>query len=426
MSDAGHILIVTSDAKLREELFAAFASLRDRVPPPVSVDSMRKGIESTRNRAPELIVVEMTTDLVELRNFAAEINANAPAATIAAVFSREALDADGNESAVIINALRAGVGDFLRRPVSSSELAELLARNRNQQTPPSAAQGHVVSFISNKGGVGKSTMAVNSAVGLALRRPGRVLLIDASLQMGVASSMLDLTPRVTLTDVASEHNRIDETMLRQMATPHASGLHLLAAPADAVEAASVDDEVVSRILTLARRAYDFVVVDTFPLFDRVVVAVLDLSDRTYVVLENVVPTVIGAARMLQVLDDIGFPKERRRVILNRMTSIAGGPAAHDVAARLGSEIFAALPYDKGIIAAANTGRPFVMQTRGFLGSLNRFLKGFQEVLADLEGLQGGQDESAHVDMSQNGLSVASQRSATDFIANPKEPEVGDE
>ena len=131
-----------------------------------------------------------------------------------------------------------------------------------------------------------------------MRHPERVLLVDASLQMGVCASLLDLTPTTSLSDVVREKDRLDETLIRQLAMPHSSGLHLLAAPADAVEAADIDDEVISRILTLARHTYDFVMVDTFPMLDRAIVAVLDLSDRAYVVLENVVPTVLGAVKLV--------------------------------------------------------------------------------------------------------------------------------
>src|SRR5262249_20610635 len=142
----------------------------------------------------------------------------------------------------------------------------------------------------------------NVACGLAQRHPEQVLLIDASIQMGVAAALLDLKPATTLTDAIRERDRLDETLLRQVAVPHSSGLHLLAAPADAVEAAEIDDEAMSRILTLARRAYDFVFVDTFPMLDQVMMAVLDVSDRAYIVLESVVPTVLGIVRLLRLLE----------------------------------------------------------------------------------------------------------------------------
>ncbi len=62
--------------------------------------------------------------------------------------------------------------------------------------------GRVVSFISNKGGVGKSTLATNAAVAIARRGKQSVLLIDGSIQMGVAAALLDLQPTATLTDLA--------------------------------------------------------------------------------------------------------------------------------------------------------------------------------------------------------------------------------
>ncbi len=120
--------------------------------------------------------------------------------------------------------------------------------------------------------------------------------------------MLDLSPTLTLTDAARERDRLDDLLIRQLATPHRSGLHLLAAPADAVEGAEVDDDLISRVLTLSRRAYDYVIVDTFPIFDSVVMSVVDSSDLVYIVLENVVPTLLGATKLLSLLEKIGFPR----------------------------------------------------------------------------------------------------------------------
>jgi len=162
-------------------------------------------------------------------------------------------------------------------------------------------------FVSNKGGVGKSTRATNTGVAIARRGKQSVLLNDGSIQMGVAAALLDLTPNATLTDLARESERFDPTMIRQTAAVHSSGLHLLAAPADAVEAMEIDDVLMARIITMARQTYDIVIVDTFPMFDRIVIAALDLSDRVYVVLENVVPTLLGGVKLLGVLERIGYP-----------------------------------------------------------------------------------------------------------------------
>jgi pilus assembly protein CpaE len=225
-------------------------------------------------------------------------------------------------------------------------------------------------------------------VALARKYPERVLLIDASLQLGVAASMLDLHPAATLTDAVRERERLDETLFRQLAVPHESGLHLLAAPHSAVEAAEVDDESIARVITLARRAYDFVVIDTFPLLDRVVVAVLDLSERTYIVMENVVPTLLGAAKLIELLTSLGFPQERQRLVLNRFASVSGGLKPLDVANRLSRSVDFVLPHDKRIVVAANTGRPYAMSPSRLWG----FGPPLLALAADIESLASTQSQ----------------------------------
>ena len=254
--------------------------------------------------------------------------------------------------------------------------------HRKIHIPRSGPNGKIISFVSNKGGVGKSTMSVNVAAGLAARYPERVLLIDASLQMGVCASMLDLKPATTLTDAMRERNRLDETLIRQLAMPHPCGLHLLAAPRDALEAAEVDEEAMARVLTLARRTYDYVVVDTFPLLDSVMMAVLDLSDRVFLVTESVVPTLLGMVSLIRVLDQLGFPKERQRVIVNRYSNFAGNLKPDDVARRLGRDVDHVIPYQKKLLIASNIGQPYILGATTWWGvgkALHSLLDQLQDI-----------------------------------------------
>jgi pilus assembly protein CpaE len=362
-----NILLVSPDPRFRVELESALASLDELHPVIHHAGDIRQAIEAARSRRPQIALVEMGTDVRPLQAFAEEAAYVSPETTVAGVFRPDGFEPDVAESTILIQAIRGGVKDFLRRPVSSSELAELLRRVQRSGVRETGRLGRIVSFVSNKVGVGKSTMAVNAACGLAVRHPERVLLVDASLQMGVCASLLDLTPTTSLSDVVREKDRLDETLIRQLAMPHSSGLHLLAAPADAVEAADIDDEVMSRILTLARHTYDFVLVDTFPMLDRAIVAVLDLSDRAYVVLENVVPTLLGAVKLVEVLRGLGLTKERQRIVLNRYTTLPGSVKPADVANRLGHAVDHVIPFDKRIVIAANTGEPYILRPSRLFG-----------------------------------------------------------
>jgi len=95
--------------------------------------------------------------------------------------------------------------------------------------------------------------------------------------------------------------------------------------------------------------------------------VLDHSDRAYVVLENVVPTVLGGVKFLEVLKSLGVSTERQRVVLNRYTTLPGSVKPAEVANRLGHSVDHVIPFDKGIVVAANTGEPYVMRGIGWFG-----------------------------------------------------------
>lgn len=378
------ILTVGPDPKLPAEVKAALAGVSDLRAVTHHAPDFAQGVETARSRHPDVALVQMTSDLRTLKAFAEEVAATSPGTAVAALFSPESFGPDVSERDLLIAALRAGIQDFLRRPLSSADVQQLLERLFRKPLAGPTRLGKVVCFLSNKGGVGKSTLSVSTACALAVRHPGRVLLIDASLQLGVCASHLDVQPATSLVDAVLERDRLDETLLRQLATPHDCGLHLLAAPEDAVAGAQIDDDVLARVVTLGRRAYDFVVVDSYPLIDRLMVSVLDLCDCAYLVGESVVPTVLGLAKLVQLLANLGFPADRQRVVLNRYTSAAGNLKPADVAGRLGRPVDHVLPLQRQVVVAANLGRPYILGASRFFSA---FARGVDRIVAEIERLE---------------------------------------
>lgn len=406
MSALPQILIVARDAEFRREIEAALTALKGLPAAMHVVADFRQAAEAARARQPDLAIVEMTSDMAGLNMLADELLAGSPRTTLVGAFRADLFDPEISESMVLIEALRYGVHDFVRRPISSGDMEQLLGRLSRKSSVARARFGKIVSFISNKGGVGKSTLAVNTACGLARHHPQRVLLVDAALQAGHCASMLDLTPRTSIVDALHQRDRLDETLIRQLAVPHASGVHLLAAPPSAVEAAEIDDEIVSRVLTLARRAYDFVLVDTFPVLDRTVVAVLDLSDRAYVVLENVVPTLLGGVKLMELLAGLGMDRRRLRVALNRFSRRGGSISPGDAAGRIGQPVDHVLPFHKGVIAAANLGEPYVLRAGRFSGHG----RAIRRLVAEVDALAA---EPTAGEPQQNGVPQATPASRED-------------
>ncbi len=345
-------------------------------------DELRTVIDGARSFRPGIVVVELDSNVASLNVLADELAAASPESAIVGVFRPDQIPENVAESTFMIQALRAGVADFIRRPISSRDLELLLTRHLRTREPAPREIGKTVAFISNKGGVGKSTTAVNVATALAVQNPERVLLIDGSLQMGVCATQLNLQPTTTIVDGYRERNRLDELLLRELTTPHPSGLDLLAAPQSAVDGLDIDDAIVSRILMLARRSYDYVIVDTFPLFDRLVMAILDLCDLAYIVLENVVPTMQTVRGFFSLLDDVEFSEARQRVLLNRYSQMGGNPNRWEVESYLDREVDHIVPFDRRVIRAANTGNPFVLSAPRF----SKTARAISAIVAEIESI----------------------------------------
>lgn len=390
MNPKQRFLVIANDETLLEELRDALAT-NERLDPFLEyAEGNRRGLELAKSRRPDLIFLQATTDLDAQRLFLARLQEAAPGVPVVATFSRQLLSGQNLEEEFFVQGMRAGFCDFLRRPATGDELVGVCERVLSgpaRRTAPGATEGVVFSTVSNKGGVGKSSLAVNLAIGLSQRRSENeeVLLIDTSTQMGVCASMLGLRPETTLVDVARARDRLDGSLLRRLTLVHSSGLHVIAAPSDAIESTEIDDEFLTELLVLARSEYRFVVVDTFPLFDRLTVAILDYADVSFVVLENSVPTVTGCCQFFDLLKSVNCDRGNLRVVVNRFRRKAGYPSRKNIEQRIERSVDYVLPEVASVSRATNLGRPAIT-AGGFSGRKWRSV--MKKIVRDMERLAG--------------------------------------
>lgn len=353
------ILIVGSDTSLIHEVEQAAAGTEEILASIRFAEGQADALATARRRRVDLVCIELGTDPKPVRELAAELRAIDPDV---ALLGLHAGGAEHAESPVLIEAVRSRFVDVLRRPISGTELGPILRDLGDKSTERRRAEGALVAFHSTKGGVGKSTLAINTACSLAETRPGRVLLVDASLQLGVCSAALDLEPETSLADAARECERLDTGLLRGLTARHDSGLHVLAAPRDAVEAAEVDEAALARVLSTARQCFEIVIVDTLPMVDELMIAVLDQAERIYLVNQATVPDVIGASRLLDVLRRLEIDPERWRVVVNRtMPRFPGALGTREIEARLDMPVGFEVPFDRRVLSALNLGEPYALR-----------------------------------------------------------------
>jgi len=413
-ADRLRLLVISADPTLVDECRSAVNALAERRAILYAAQSLREGLDIARDRQPEFVIVEIDQNVRELAAFARQLHETVPGAHVAGAFQPQRFAHGDAESTVLIELLRADVRDFLRRPISPTELRDVIERlSEPRAGVRREARGRVVSFVSNKGGVGKSTLSVNVACALAREHPGDVLLVDTSLQLGVCALLLDITPTTTLVDAVRERERLDETLLRGLTLPHESGVRLLAAPADALEAADVGDEAIARVLHLARRTFKVVVVDTFPLLDSVVMAILDASDLVFVLLQATAPSVAGAMRLLPVLEGLGFPPARQRVLLNRNHKrFLGDLGTPDIEGRLGRPVDHVVPYERQVLVSMNTGKPYILRAPRW-GRFARAIGGIAAAVTQIDSASTREPPAGMTAAAQFSPDILERRSGVD-------------
>lgn len=269
------------------------------------------------------------------------------------------------DTSVLADALRCGV----REALAEHDLALLPAaidRVRHQcerAVRPADAGIHrafMTTVFSAKGGVGKTTVAVNLAVALA-QRGERVVLLDLDLGFGDVAISLGLTPERTLTDAAALGADLDFSALDRILVRHASGVEVLAAPLDPSTAETTPASTVTHCLNALSDRVDHVVIDTPPALDERVLAATDYSDVVALVSSLDVPALKNLRLAMSTLRSIGLSAERQRVVITRSNSHVG-VALDEVPAALAHPVSALIPSSSAVPLSINSGVPLLMST----------------------------------------------------------------
>jgi pilus assembly protein CpaE len=287
---------------------------------------------------------QLEDDLTNLQHLISRVDRDVPIVAVVDTF---------NES-VARKLVQMRVVDILVKPIAPTELLRACARVVHQENE----ETQIFTFLPVAGGVGTTTLAIQSALTLLddkARKGLSTCLVDLNLNHGACAEYLDLEPRLDLKEIESNPERLDGQLLEGMVSHHPSGLAVVAAPSLPIEPVSLTPNIIMGLLNVVCQCFDQIVIDMpiawHPWTDNIVLG----SNRLFLTSEATVPGVRKAAQLVQAISAKLGQRPQPNVIVNRFERrflFSPGLRVVDIRKALGQAFACTVPYNRKLVCEA--------------------------------------------------------------------------
>jgi pilus assembly protein CpaE len=335
-------------------------------------------LQERDTRKPDVLFFELGPDAdKEMAMIESLLKAN----EVRAVF----LTAEHAEPSVLMRAIRLGAREFFPQPIKVDEVKQAFQTFKEQSKESTRIaenkSGKIISIFGSKGGVGTTTVAVNLAMSLLQAKKGQsVVLVDMNTLFGEVPMFLEMSPKFHWGEITKNIERLDNTFLTNILTHHGSGIHVLPSPAYLNGHVRPTPEIMSRLLDLMKRMFDYVLIDTGQSTNDTSLRVVELSDTLLLVTILSLPCLANTNRLIKSFLDLGYAEDDRiKIILNRYTKNSD-LSVKDAEAGIKRELFWVIPNDfNTTMSAINKGKPLAQ-----IASRAAITKSFEDLARALQ------------------------------------------
>jgi pilus assembly protein CpaE len=384
MTDTIKVLIVDDIPETRDHLTKLLGFEGD-IDVVGSASSGVEAIDLARSLVPDVVLMDINMPDMDGITATEQLAQAVPTAAVIMMSVQ-------GEADYLRRSMLAGAREFLVKPFSSDELTasirQVYAREKDKisrmaaaapaatpaaggapsapATTESGEPGTVVAVFSPKGGVGRTTVAVNMAVAAATELGKKVVLVDGSFQFGDVGVLLNLNPKnKSIADLVPELEQAGHEVesIDTFVINHSAGIRVLLAPPSPEMAELITPSGVKRVIESLRLSHDLVVVDCTAFFNDTTLAILDSADTILTMLSLEITSIKNMRLFLEVTEQLGYESGKIRLVLNRADSALGIRVA-DVEHSIGRKVDDTIVSDgRSVVYALNRGVPFFLSNR---------------------------------------------------------------
>ena len=268
-----------------------------------------KGYEDIKLAENPLVILDISEDFAGLDEIAGKLKL---------VTSKIIITSVNYSTNTIIKALRLGAKEFLPKPVLREDLVRVLSMLASNSPENEVSQSKIITVYSNKGGIGKTTIAVNLAAELAKVTKDKVALVDLNLQLGDISTFLNLNPPFDVNYVIRRLIDKEENILIKGFEKYKDlSLYVLSDPSYIEQSESITTQQITTLFSALKKVFPYIVVDMSSNIDPISLKILDSSDWIMFTTIVNIPAIRNAQRCLNLFRSRKYPSNKVKIVINR-------------------------------------------------------------------------------------------------------------
>lgn len=264
------------------------------------------------SKGKSLLIVDLSTNKIKNLDFILQVTKECKNCKVLALSDNPSVE-------LIIEVMRAGAKEFVPVPIIKNEFFEAIKKLVTEMNEPvKKNKCKIISVFSNKGGIGKTSLATNLALELAKITKENIALIDLNFQMGDITTFLDLKSSFNISYMLENLDKINETFLLSTLERYKStSLYVLADPPYFKQADNIQPRQITRLFDTLKETFSYIIVDAEASFDGKNIAALDNSDLIMLVTVANLPALRNTQRCLELFEKLGYDKEKIKIVVNR-------------------------------------------------------------------------------------------------------------
>ncbi len=305
--------LILSDEYSTKEVLKLFVSEFDNInliDCPAQPELILATLTEMQNKS--IFLVDLSNNKQEKLDLILKVSQQCPNCKVLALSDNPTVD-------LIIRIMRAGAKEFVPIPILKNEFFDSLNKIISQfEEPKKNNKCKIISVFSNKGGIGKTSLATNLALELSKITKESVALIDMNFQMGDITTFLDLKPSFNISYMLENIDKINETFLLSTLEKYKnSSLYILADPPYFKQADNIQPKQITKLFNTLKETFSYIIVDAEASFDGKNIAALDNSDLILLVTVANIPALRNTQRCLELFEKLGYDKNKTQIVVNR-------------------------------------------------------------------------------------------------------------